>query len=152
MNATVRLPAEAGSWLRDGYQRIRTKRVAQLIALTLAVVAMVLVALIPTYTEITTTSEGIESTSRATLVQVNGLSVLFVLAIPVATAALPLLARGRVWQPLSIVSATLLLGFAVLGLATIGSFVLPAAIAAIAGAFLPAHGATRMVRSPGTGL
>ena len=139
MNATVRLPAEAGSWLRDGYQRIRAKRVAQLIALALAVAAMVMMVLIPTYTGVTMTSDGTEITSRSTLVQENGASVLLVLAIPVALAALPLLARGRAWQPLSIVSATLLLGLVVLGLASIGGFILPAAVAAIVGACLPVH-------------
>ena len=98
-------------------------------------------------------SEPVRFTS--TLVDVNGLSVLPLLLVPVALTALGLIAvlatciglakrRVLLW-----VSATLLLGFCVVSIFSIGLFYFPAAIALVVSAFM---GLRRSSINPVTGI
>lgn len=124
-----------GVSLRPAYFTV--KRVAQYMAAAFAVAAVLAAALLPVYTSVASGSAGQVDASSANLVQVNGLSVLLVLAVPLAMVILPLPATGRAWQPLSIVSTILLTTFAAISAASIGLYFLPAVLAAIAAAVLP---------------
>lgn len=100
-------------------------------------------------TVVTPSGVANESTKvTATLVEVNGLSVLPLLMVPVTLTALALLAalitgvglakrRVLLW-----VSSVLLLGFCAVGISSIGLFYLPAAVALIVSA---AAGSRRML-------
>lgn len=125
----------------------RVKRLLQWLTLILTVAASVLLAFLPVYSGVTSDSNGTSTETSATLVQVNGSSVIVVLAIPIAISLLPLFARGRAWQPLSIIAA-ILLGFAVfLGMLSIGIFFVPAMIVEVAAACLPTHAMPRKAPS-----
>lgn len=125
----------------------RLKRVLQWIAFAFTVAASSLLSFLPVYSGVTSDSNGTSTETSATLVQVNGPSVLIPLAVPIAISLVPLLARGRAWQTLSIV-ATVLLGVAVfLGILSIGVFFLPALIVEIIAACLPAQAASRKTSS-----
>jgi uncharacterized membrane protein len=63
-----------------------------------------------------------------TLAGVNGPRVYVVLAIPVIMASLPLLVRSKAAR---LLSALLLTGFVVVGLASVGLFYVPSAISMI---------------------
>lgn len=136
-SASTELPRRCKTARVDARERyLSPKRVVQIAALALALTAALMIAVLPMYTEMTVSSDGTESTSRATVLEVNGLWVLVLIAVPVLLAALPLSARGRAWQPLSITSAALLSACVVLGMVSIGLFFLPAAVVAIVGACL----------------
>ncbi len=126
---------------------LSAKRAVQLVALVLAVAAASALAVLPTYIEMSVTSDGAQSVRGATLVEANGLWAAFLLAVPVVVAALPLLARGRAWQPLSIASVVLLFGCVIVGFLSIGWYFLPAAIAAAVGAGLSPRPNTAARRS-----
>jgi hypothetical protein len=125
----------------------RVKRLLQWLTLVLTVAASMLLAFLPVYSGATSDSNGTSTETSATLVQVNGPSVMVLLAIPIAISLLPLFARGRAWQPLSI-TAAILLGFAAfLGILSIGIFFVPAMIVEVAAAFLPTHATPRKAQS-----
>lgn len=119
------------------------KRVVQFVALAFAAAAVLAVALLPSYIQVSQTSSGSEQIGSATVLEVVGIWYLLVLLIPVAITALPLPATGRAWQPLSITSASLLTAFAVLGSLSIGWYFLPSAITAVVGACLPSQSRRR---------
>jgi hypothetical protein len=122
---------------------MRRARIA-LAAATLWSLALLVAALtVPVYSESssTTTSDGssMEETTSATLVEVNGTAVLVTLAIPLVASlvvAVVLFARQRVaegrgawlgvvaWLAVAVCGA-----LALLGLLSIGVFVLPVAVA-----------------------
>ena len=90
---------------------------------------------------------GGESTrTTATLIEVNGLRVLPILLAPVALTGLALLAvllthAGRARRKVLLwVSAVLLLGLCAVGIASIGLFYLPAALALVFSAILGSLG------------
>ena len=99
------------------------------ISLLLAVVASVLSFTLPLYRQQTGFQRLGEPATvqvrRATLSSVNGPSVSYLLAIPVIIAGVPLLLRFRTAR---IISAVLLMSFAVIGAASIGLFYVPSAI------------------------
>ncbi|MEZ3160983.1 hypothetical protein AB1K54_10625 [Microbacterium sp. BWT-B31] len=134
-----------------GPRYFTVKRWLQFIVLALALAAVLAIALLPNYIQVsqTTGSDGTdqEVIGSATVLQVVGLWFLLVLAIPILLALLPILATGRAWQPLSIVSAVLLGIFAVVGSLSIGWYFLPATLVAIIAACLP----TRPRRNRTTG-
>lgn len=107
-------------------------RVLQVVALVLTLAAGAYALLGPGYASATTSSTAALGT--ASLLEVNGPGVLIVLSVPVAAAILPLVVRRRALPPVSILSATLLLGFALLGAATIGGFYGPAALTSLVAA------------------
>jgi len=115
------------------------------LALTLA--GFVVAALLPMYAESTESTStdpvtGVEATTTtdttATLVQVNGPGVLVVLAVPVAVAVLPLLARRvGAFFALRVTTAVLLVAMSVLGGLSVGMLFAPAAVVAVVAAALP---------------
>lgn len=125
----------------------RVKRLLQWLTLVLTIAASMFLAFQPVYAGVASDSNGTSTETSATLVQVNGPSVLVLLAIPIAISLLPLFARGRAWQPLSI-TAAILLGFWVfVGILSIGIFFVPAMIAEAAAACLPTRATPRKVPS-----
>jgi hypothetical protein len=102
-------------------------------------------AIVPFGSEVTETSTGIVTHSSPTLVETDGMRVLWLMAFPavlglIAWAGLHRKCTGRAsadarmaWFPIS-----LLLGFSILGGFSVGLFVLPAALVlVVAGALTP---------------
>lgn len=110
-----------------------------LISFLLAVLASVSSLVAPAYTALTTreTPSNTESSSphqpetpvhlvrHATLAEVNGPGIYFLLSIPVAVAGLPLLLRSRAVR---ILSAALITGWVVVEATSIGLFYVPSAV------------------------
>jgi hypothetical protein len=72
----------------------------------------------------------VDSVSHVSLLQEEGVRVLLVLAIPVTVAGIALALQWTRWgRPAALTAGTLLVGFSVLGLASIGLFYLPSGIA-----------------------
>jgi len=115
-----------------------SKRLVQLFAAGLAVAAAVAVIALPLYAQESSTSTGGVRSGSATVLSVVGPQVLLTLLVPVLGAALPLAARGRAWQPLSVASAVVLAVFVALGSASIGWFFVPALVLAAIALFQPA--------------
>ena len=113
------------------------KRLTQFAAFFLALGAAVFLAVYPTYSQTSESADGAGSTSGATMVEVNGYWVLALLAVPVLVAALPLLFRGPAWRTASFVSALLLVGCVIAGIASFGMFFVPAAVAAVVAVVRP---------------
>ena len=113
------------------------KRWLQIGALVLVIVAAVIVLVAPSYSSVTSSSDRGEIVSTKTALEVNGPWLLLLLLAPIAIAATPLFARGRAWVVLSIVSASLLWVFVILGSFTIGVLFAPAALLALVAACLP---------------
>ena len=107
-------------------------RKAAVTSLSLAVLASVLIFVLPFYKEqVSLQRPGEPSTVHARhskLSSVNGLSTYFALAIPVIIAGVPLLVRFRTART---ISAILLMSYVVIGVASIGLFYFPSAIAMI---------------------
>ena len=88
-------------------------------------------------------SNGLDKTTRVSLLSNEGPSVLIVVAIPILLVALPLALRGATASYRSRVVIVVLLGvFVVLGAMSIGLFFVPTWIAMIVS--LSAQGATRL--------
>lgn len=121
------------------------RRIAQVIALALAVSATMLLLFLPLGIEVTEVATGPDEpsvttgTRGVTLLEAQGPVVLIPLLFPVLAAALPFASRGPAPRSLAIISAVFLGGFTALGLFSIGVFYLPALTAALAGVFLRAH-------------
>jgi hypothetical protein len=110
-----------------------------LISFFLAVLASVWGLVAPAYTGTTVRETPVsrESSSppqaetpvhpahRTTLAEVNGHGTYLLLAIPVIVAGMPLLFRSRAVR---ILSAVLLMGWVVIGVASIGLFYIPSAV------------------------
>lgn len=118
---------------------INARRLAQLIALALVVLAILTILLIPMYGSGTTDSSGQGATSTDTVLAVNGPGILAVLAIPLLISLAPVVVQGRAESPVSIASAVFLCAFTLIAMLSIGGFFLPAAVAEVIAAFLPAH-------------
>jgi hypothetical protein len=113
------------------------KRVLQLVAVGLALVAAAAVIALPLYSQVSSTSAGDQEATSSSLLSVVGPTVLLTMLVPVLSAALPLVARDRAWQPLSVVSAMLLAVFVALGLLSVGWFFIPALIVSVIAVFQP---------------
>jgi hypothetical protein len=74
---------------------------------------------------------GPERQFCASLVETNGMSVLGVLAVPVALAGVGLAAVGRRHRGVLVVVTVALVALCVLGLASVGLFFVPAAVALV---------------------
>lgn len=116
---------------------LNAKRVLQIVAAALALIATVALCVLPSYVSVTTDSQGHEKIETQPLLAVMGSAYLLVLLIPVAIAVVPLFLHGRAWKISSIVAAVLLGGFAILGAVSIGRYYLPAGIIEIIAACLP---------------
>jgi hypothetical protein len=117
--------------------RNKPRRLAQSVALALAVLAILAILLIPMYGSATSDSSGQFATTTVTVLAVNGPGILIVLAIPFVIALAPIVVQARATKPVSIAAAALLTAFSLISLLTIGGFFLPAAIAEIIAVFLP---------------
>lgn len=113
-------------------RHLDSKNVRQVLALSLAIVASLVLFLVPMYTQIKLTSGGQDQASHPTLVETVGPSIFVPLLIPVALTALPLLIRGRTRTPVSVATTVALVVFVVIGSASIGWFYVPAMAAAVA--------------------
>jgi hypothetical protein len=72
----------------------------------------------------------VDTVSRVSLLQEEGIGVVLVLAIPVMVAGIALALQWTRWaRPAAVTAGTLLVAFSVLGLASIGLFYLPSGIA-----------------------
>jgi hypothetical protein len=109
-----------------------SKNVRQLLAVSLAVVASLVLLVVPMYTQVNLTLGGPQQVSHPTLLETNGPSIFVPLLIPVALTALPLLIRGRARTPVSVATTVALVVFVVIGSASIGWFYVPALAAAVA--------------------
>jgi hypothetical protein len=115
-------------------------RVLQGVAFALAIAGALLMLLLPMYASETSSGgsgspNGPVVTEQLTLLAVNGPAIFVPLLIPVLLTGLPLLVRGKPWRGLSVAATVLLAVFALIGLASIGLFYLPALLAS-AGALL----------------
>jgi hypothetical protein len=116
---------------------LSVKRVFQLVALVLALIAAVAALTLPLYaTASSTAGSQVEVLGTATALEVNGPSALVGVALPVLVAAAPLVFPDRLWAP-SAVSAALLVIFVVVAGFSIGLFYLPTALVEVIAAFLP---------------
>lgn len=113
-------------------RHLDSKNVRQVLALSLAIVASLVLLLVPMYTQVKLTSGGPEQVSHPTMVETVGPSIFVPLLIPVALTALPLLTRGRTRSPVSVATTVALVVFVVIGSASIGWFYVPAMAAAVA--------------------
>ena len=108
---------------------LRVENVASVLSLLLALVASVLLAVIPSYHFSSATADSSAtatvSTRSETLVEVNGGGVLAALLLPVVVAAVPVLLR-RSWARAT--AAVLLTGFAFMTGFSIGLYYLPSAL------------------------
>jgi hypothetical protein len=86
----------------------------------LSALCSILLCVIPAYNE-----RSANHLRHVTLASVNGLTVYYMLAFPVVIAGVPLLLRARTYR---VVSALVLIGFVVVGSASIGLLYLPSAV------------------------
>lgn len=122
--------------------------VRQFLSVSLAIVASVVLLLVPMYTQMRVTSRGPEEISHSTLLETNGPSVFVALLIPVALTALPLLTRGRARISVSVATAVALVVFVVIGSGSIGWFYVPALTAAVAAVVASLGSQTRLQVRP----
>jgi hypothetical protein len=125
-----------------------SRNVRQVLALSLAIVASLVLLFVPMYTQAKVTSGGPEQVSHPTLLETNGPSVFVALLIPVALTALPLLIRGRARTPVSVATAVALIVFVVIGSGSIGWFYVPALAAAVAAVVASTGSQTRLQVRP----
>lgn len=104
----------------------------QMAALVLAVLASLLLLVLPAYSSATESGDGSEVTSTRTLLEVEGASVLIPLAVPALLMLLPLYPSGPSRRWISLACTILLAAFALLALLSIGAFYLPALVCSIA--------------------
>jgi hypothetical protein len=116
----------------------RTRRrsdVWQTAALVLSVIATLLLLVLPLYSSSTRSSDSPDAVvTTSTLLEEEGSGVLGILAVPVVLMLVPLYFRGGARRWVSLVCTVLLFVGALLGLASIGAFYLPALVCSIAAA------------------
>jgi hypothetical protein len=120
-----------------GPQRVRSRAdTFQLSALGFAVLASLLLLVVPVFSSTTASSEtgGVEVQSTSTLIEEQGSGVLVLLIVPIVLTLLPWLIRSPSRARASLtIACTVLLGFgALLALASIGLFYLPALVCSVA--------------------
>lgn len=119
---------------------LNPRRVAQVVALVLAVTASLALVFLPVGIEVTeTATSGVAGTTEVesvSLLTEDGWIALVPLSIPVLLAALPLVSGRRCPRWLAIVQAALLGAFLVVSLLSVGIFYAPAFLAALTGVFL----------------
>lgn len=111
------------------------KRIWQIAALVLTLAGALAVVFAPLFTTITQEGAG-QIEVRASAFDVDGPAVLWLAAIPVVLAAIPLTLKHRAWVITSYVCALGLILFSVISRATIGMFFFPASLIALVAAFI----------------
>ncbi len=121
--------------LTAGYWR--WKRLLQLAAVVFALAATAVVLFLPGPAEVSTDQNGqLVQLASPSLLESYGPGLLAIAAIPLALTVAPFVARGRGWQPVSIITSVLLVMFAFIASASIGYLYAPAVICAIVALFL----------------
>lgn len=112
----------------------RRSDVWQIAALVLAVIASLLLLVVPAFggTSVTESSDGTQVERTVTLLESEGSGVLLPLGIPVLLMLLPLYPRGGARRWISLVCTILFGAFSLLALLSIGVFYLPALVCSIA--------------------
>ena len=113
-------------------RHLDSRNVRQVLAVSLAIVASLVLLLVPMYTQVKVTSGAPAQVSHPTLLETSGPSIFVPLLIPVTLTVLPLLIRGRARTPVSVATTAALVVFVVIGSASIGWFYVPALAAAVA--------------------
>ena len=103
-------------------RHLDSKNGRQVLAVSLAAVASLVLLVAPMYTQINITPGGPQQLSYPTLLETVGPSIFVPLLIPVALTALPLLIRGHARTAASVATAVALVVFVVIGSASIGLF------------------------------
>jgi hypothetical protein len=142
--STVAMSLSAVQAKRATPSRGRIGHVLAWVSLSLTVIAAMTLLFISSGERCVTRSgagvgagESGTSCSSTTLLESQGPGVIGILLVPVAIAALPVAAgRHKSARVLRAISATVLLGFALLGMLSIGLFYLPATLAMVAAASL----------------
>ncbi|MDO5673233.1 MAG: hypothetical protein Q4G30_10330 [Actinomycetaceae bacterium] len=122
--------------LGHGYRSVSPKRVAHIVALVLAILGAAVLAFAPTYIGSSTDGIGPATITYRTAFEVNGLYLLFLVAVPIVLTLIPLLIRDRALHIASIACTVLLLFAVLISFMSIGVFFLPAALAALVAVFL----------------
>lgn len=121
-------------------------RWAEIASLVCAAAATIFLLFTPAYSSQsgTMTSNGTSTVARhqQTLLEANEPAAVVVL-LPVVVAGAPLFTRGRANRTVRFASAIVLVGFSVLGLASIGLFFIPSAAAMVLAAVVPSSGGAR---------
>ncbi|HET8615871.1 MAG TPA: hypothetical protein VFL94_10125 [Actinomycetales bacterium] len=104
----------------------------QIAALALAALATLLLLVLPAYSSTSQSSDGPSVTTTTTLLEQQGPGVLGILAVPLVLMLVPLYVRGGARRWVSLACTALLFVGALLGLASIGMFYLPAVVCSIA--------------------
>jgi hypothetical protein len=129
-------PAAGGKRDPDRHRRPPlSRRFAHKVALVLAAVAFVVLVFVPIF--LVPGQDAAESPAdieRISLIAQSGPAVLGVLAVPVLLAGLPLFVKGRIT---AVLTAVLLIAFALFTLLGIGVFYIPAALTAVVALLLP---------------
>jgi len=121
-------------------------RYSNFLAIAWSCAASLYLLLVPAYSTLGATVQASEQdvvssadhvAGTATLLQVNGLQVLFILAVPVVVAFIPLLVPQGVKRSAAAVAGILVGLFSVLGAMSIGLLYMPAAMALLFGALFP---------------
>ena len=121
------------------------------VAVAIALLTGLGAALLPMGTSSSIDSNGVETSTRVTLLSNDGPSVWIVMAIPAVLVGLPLLLRGATARHRSRVIIVTLLGiFVLLGAMTIGLFFLPTLIAMALSLATDHHVAARRETPPST--
>lgn len=103
-----------------------------LVAAAIALLTGLSAALLPLGMTSSVDSNGVQSSSRVSLLSHEGPSVLIVVALPAVLVSLPLLVRGAAASHRARVAIVVLLGvFVMLGAMTIGLFFVPTLIAMV---------------------
>ena len=138
---------QTGTDLRRRYFTV--KRVLQIVALVLAIAATLVIALRPTFVQITQTASGVERVEDVTIVEMIGGWSLLILAVPIALSSLPLFMKGRPWQVVSIICIVLLTLFVTVAMPSIGWDFFPTWVVAVIALFFPTN-ARRPAMEPST--
>jgi len=118
------MPAQPDTAVKRPARQGSAGRVWVIAAVLLTSAASVVLMFVPTVTT-ETESDGVVRAGSESLIESQGWAVAVLLAVPVLISAVPLLVPGRHRFRVTIGSAVLLAGGAVLGAASVGVFYLP---------------------------
>ena len=125
-----------------------SRNARQVLALSLAIIASLLLLLAPLYTQIELKAGGPEGVSHPSLLETVGPSIFLPLLIPVALTALPLLMRERARVQVSVAATAALAVFVLIGSASIGWFYFPSLAAAVTALVASMNSRPRLQASP----
>ncbi|WP_156377157.1 hypothetical protein [Microbacterium sp. Root53] len=125
---------------------MNAKRTLQKAAVACVAVAGAVVLFAPAYSTASIGADGVERAGSASVLQHVGPWTLLLVLIPAAIAAVPLVAAPWPGQSSTIVSASLMVAWGIVGAASIGVLYWPAILCSVASVFAP----TRSPRGSGS--